>query len=194
MPLFLDMQKTIKTLLLILFLSLAISNTYKEPEYTLISKEKNIEIRRYSESIIAKTSLEGENRESNNKMFRVLANYIFGGNDKSQKIPMTSPVVTRENNESYDMIFFMLDVNTEEELPKPSSRNISIEKINLDTVVVIKFGWWTTKNNIKKHRDLIEQYIKNNNLEVISDMMVAQYNPPWTLPPFRRNELIFKIK
>ena len=177
-----------------LFLSLAISNTYKEPEYTLINKDKNIEIRRYSESIIAKTSLEGENRESNNKMFRVLANYIFGGNDKSQKIPMTSPVVTKENNGSYDMIFFMLDVNSEEELPKPSSENISIEKINLDKVVVIKFGWWTTKNNIKKHRDLIEQYIKNYNLKVISEMMVAQYNPPWTLPPFRRNELIFKIK
>ena len=194
MPLFLDMQKTIKTLLLILFLSLAISNTYKEPEYTLISKEKNIEIRRYSESIIAKTSLAGEDKKSNNKMFETLANYIFGDNDKSKKIPMTSPVITKGNNESYEMIFFMLDVNTEEELPEPNSENISIEKINLDKVVVIKFGWWTTDNNIKKYRNLIERYIKNNNLEVISNMLVAQYNPPWTLPPFRRNELIFKIK
>ena len=38
------------------------------------------------------------------------------------------------------------------------------------------------------------QSINENNLEINSELMVAQYNSPWTLPPFRKNELLYKIK
>ena len=183
-----------KVLLYMMFLSLSISDSYKEPNYTLISQENNIQIRQYSECAIAKTSIKNGDSNMNNTMFRALANYIFGGNDKNQSIPMTIPVLTRYDNESYDMIFFMLDANKVDELPNPISEDISLETINLNKVVAIEFAWWTSKNNIRQNRKIVEKYIKDNNLEVISDMMVAQYNPPISWPLSRRNELIFQIK
>ena len=187
-------KKITKVLLCMMFLSLAISDFYKEPNYTLISQENNIQIRQYSECVIAKTSIKNGDSDMNNSMFRILASYIFQGNDKNQSIPMTTPVLTRYDNESYDMIFFMLDANKIDDLPNPISKDVSLETINLNKVVAIEFAWWTTKNNIRKNRKIIEQYIKDNNLEVISDMMVAQYNPPMSWPLSRRNELIFQIK
>ena len=173
---------------------MSLASSIKEPSYTLISKEKNIEVREYPEYVVARTSTRGGDDELNSNMFRVLANYIFGGNEKRQEIPMTAPVLTKDGSGSYDMMFFMLEVDNEEELPQPNSDRVLIERINLGKVVAIKFGWWATKSNINKHRKEIEKYMVLKNLEPISDLMVAQYNSPWAIPPFRKNELIYRVK
>ena len=90
-----------KQLLIGLLLSVAVSDSYKEPQYKLIKKDGRIEVRQYSEYVIAKTSIiEGETKEDNN-MFRTLAGYIFGGNKNNQSIPMTAPVITTNNNSSF---------------------------------------------------------------------------------------------
>jgi hypothetical protein len=107
---------------------------------------------------------------------------------------MTAPVLTKDGSGSYDMMFFMLEVENEEELPQPNSDRVLIERINLGKVVAIKFGCWVTKSSINKHRKEIEKYMVLNNLEPISDLMVAQYNSPWVIPPFRKNELIYRVK
>ena len=103
----------------------------QEPAFTLIDKSGNIEIREYSENIIAKTSILNEDGQMDNSMFRTLAGYIFGGNDRQQSIPMTTPVITSKKENSYSMIFFMLDVKDKKDLPSPNSSNVKIETINL---------------------------------------------------------------
>ena len=177
-----------------MFLAMSLASNIKEPSFDLIKKEDNIEVRLYPEYIVARTSNSGGDEELNNSMFRVLADYIFGGNAKNQEIPMTAPVITKEEDDSYDMIFFMLDVEDETQLPIPDSDKVEIERMNLGKVVTIQFGWWATKSNVSRHRKKIEAYMRRNNLEPISDLMVAQYNSPWMLPPFRKNELLYRIK
>ena len=183
-----------RNIILILITSLALSDSYKEPDYALIDKSGNIEIRQYSENIIAKTSILDGDDQMNNSMFRTLAGYIFGGNDKQQSIPMTTPVITSRQEGSYDMIFFMLDAKHKEDLPIPNSSRVEIETIKLGKVITIEFAWWASKNNVRKYSRKLEKYIKDNDIEVISDMMVAQYNPPLSWPLSRRNEIIFQIK
>ena len=61
---------------------MAMSDSYKEPEFTLISKNDNIEIRQYDKYVIARTSISKTNSSFDNSMFSVLAGYIFGGNKK----------------------------------------------------------------------------------------------------------------
>ena len=81
-----------------IFLSIASTETLKTPEYNLIETHGRIEIREYSEYVIAKTSISQNNLDSDNNMFRVLAGYIFGGNENNQSIPMTAPVITKKDN------------------------------------------------------------------------------------------------
>ena len=64
------------------------------PEYELISKHDGFEIRRYSEMIIATTSVKADYKSSTSSGFRRIANYIFGNNDKEMKIAMTAPVIS----------------------------------------------------------------------------------------------------
>ena len=92
------------------------------------------------------------------------------------------------------MVFFMLDVDEVDELPNPDSKNVHLERMNLGKTVAIRFGWWATRWNIKRNRGILERYIEENDLEVVSEMMVAQYNSPWDWPFLRRNDVIFQIK
>ena len=59
----------------------------------MIFDEANKEIRYYDSYIVAKTTVKGEFKEAQGAAFRILAGYIFGDNEKKQKIAMTAPVV-----------------------------------------------------------------------------------------------------
>jgi hypothetical protein len=56
----------------------------------------NIEIRKFDVYIVAQVDLEADYNSALNKRFRILANYIFGGNHQKSKISVTAPV-TGEN-------------------------------------------------------------------------------------------------
>ena len=182
-----------KSFIYLILLSMALSDSYKEPQYNLIKKDGKIEIRQYSEYVIAKTSINQGDLEENNNMFRTLAGYIFGGNVNNQSIPMTAPVITKNNGPNYEMIFFMLDANQPNELPYPNNQNIVLEMMDIGKVVTITFGMWATESRVEYYKDLLDKYIIQNNLKVESGLMVAQYNSPWAIPPFRKNELIYKL-
>ena len=44
------------------------------------------------------------------------------------------------------------------------------------------------------YKNKLQKFINKNDYEILSDYMVAQYNSPWALPPFRKNEIIDSIK
>ena len=179
---------------IIMFLSILTSDSIKEPQYNLIKKDGKIEIREYSDYVIAKTSLNKGATKENNSMFRTLAGYIFGGNSKNESISMTAPVITQNINDNYNMIFFMLDKQNLDQLPIPNNKNVILEKMDIGKTVSITFGMWATDNRVAYYKSILDKYINDNKIKVISTLMVAQYNSPWAIPPFRKNELLYRIK
>ena len=177
----------------LLFINFVMSESIKEPDYKVISSYGNIEVREYSEHLIAKTSIPYNPDKENNNMFRTLAGYIFGGNSKNESIPMTAPVITRNNNNNYEMIFFMLNADTIDQLPLPNDEKVNIEVMNLSTTISIQFGMWATDDRVKHYKEILDEFIKKNDIIIKSNLMIAQYNSPWALPPFRKNELLYTI-
>jgi len=181
-----------KLYIFILFTVLFSSETYKEPPFTLIDKVGNIELREYGSYVVARTSIPIENKDDNN-MFRTLASYIFGGNKQNESIPMTAPVTTYENSDSYSMIFYMLDANTPSDMPDPNGQDIIFEDFYLGKCAVISFSWFTTDSKIKSYTEKLQNYLSDNNLKAKSSFMVNRYDPPWRLPFLRRNEILVQI-
>jgi hypothetical protein len=107
---------------------------------------------------------------------------------------MTAPVITQNNNDDYNMIFFMLDAKNPEELPIPNNQNVILEKMDIGKTISITFGMWATDDRVARYKPILDKYINDNKIEVLSALMVAQYNSPWAIPPFRKNELIYRIK
>jgi len=76
----------------------AVANT-EQPSYKVLVKEAEFEVREYQSMVVAETVVTGSLDEASNKGFRVIADYIFGGNvvkgggqKTSEKIAMTAPV------------------------------------------------------------------------------------------------------
>ena len=166
------------------------------PRYQTIVKEGKYEIRIYDPMIIAKTSVESNYSDAASTGFRRIANYIFGGNKKQMNIAMTAPVIlnTPSSKNSYDIIFFMPRKHSLDDLPLPNYDNVILQRKELGRTAVVSFWGWASENRAIYYKNKLKKFIKKNDYEILSDYMVAQYNSPWALPPFRKNEIIVSIK
>jgi hypothetical protein len=74
--------------------------TVETLSYAVIEKNGDYEIRQYAPYIAMQTEVEGDSSEALNAGFRILANYIFGGNVAQQKVSMTAPVMESQTTPS----------------------------------------------------------------------------------------------
>ena len=166
------------------------------PKYTLVKKENGFEIRQYDSMIIATTSVRSDYSDAASTGFRRIASYIFGGNSASMSIEMTAPVLTNtpDPEDIYEIQFIMPSEHSMEDLPQPNSQNVTLKKVNLGKTAVIRFGGWATKDRASHYQDKLSDLLTANGYTVNGTFMVAQYNSPWAIPPFRKNEIIVQIK
>ena len=167
------------------------------PKYELIDKDRLFEIRMYEPMIIAITEINSSYSQSATTGFRRIANYIFGGNDQNMEIAMTAPVLSSSpvnNNGIYNVSFVMPSKHTLSNLPKPNYENVIIKEHNLGKMAILRFGGWATEDKVIKYQKRLEKILIKKQHIIDGDFMVAQYNSPWILPPFRRNEIMVRIK
>jgi len=190
-------------------------SSVEETSYDVLVKDNKIEIRRYKSYIVAKTTISGDFKKAQSQGFRILASYIFGKNKAQQKINMTAPVIQKSEGEeismtapvliapasknqdtkSWVMTFTMPSKYTLENLPKPEDQRVKIETVPSRLVAAYRFsGFWSESKNTKKYMELLDWLNKNKEYQAISIPMFAGYNPPWTLPFLRRNEILVDIK
>jgi effector-binding domain-containing protein len=171
---------------------------FKEPEFSLVNRVGNIEIRNYHPMIIAEVSVAGTMETASSNGFRMIADFIFGNNTslsgKSEKIAMTVPVVIFKNGDNWSFHFVMPSKYSLESLPKPNNPKIKITKVQDRRCAVLRFsGSVNEEKFISKAEELIS-WITAENLEMIGVPELARYNPPWTLPFLRRNEVMIEIE
>jgi hypothetical protein len=179
-------------ILIVIFMSFRYSNI-EMPKYTVLkSYEKNIELRQYPNMIVAKTNVKDKSFEnSGSDGFRSIAGYIFGGNEKAQKIAMTSPVVM-ELNDSATMYFVMPSQYKKDELPNPSNKNVSIQEEVSKVLLVVRYGGYSSDERINSHIAVLKNIIQKHNLKATGGFMYMGYNAPWDIIN-RRNEVAVEI-
>ena len=183
--------------IVLLFFAMAISNGIEKPDYKVVKKYNNFELRDYGSIVIATTSLERNYSRSNSLGFQKVASYIFGGNDKNMKIAMTAPVMTSfhsSKNKAQEISFVMPKKHNLDTLPAPDRDDVIIKEKELGLVAAVSFGGWATEEKVKKYIKKLDLLIKKENLIKFNEVIVAQYNAPWAIPPFRKNEILIPVK
>ena len=168
-------------------------------EYKIVKKQKNIEIRQYSSYI--KASVTFSNKEEHDKLaFRTLANYIFGENIKmttpvleGENIGMTSPVIMENSNSSWTMSFTMPSRYTMETLPRPKNKKIKISEVPETLMATIRYSGFRTERKRIKYEVKLKNWLETNETYVLGKTLSAGYNPPWTLPFLKRNEVLIEL-
>ncbi len=186
------------------------SEKVETTNYTVLKYEKDYEIRSYQNHIIAQVTVEGDYKEASRKGFRILAGYIFGNNRKKENIAMTSPVTQQENTnqkiamtspvlvnlkeeESYKIAFGMPAKYKIEDLPIPNDSRIQILEIETKKVAAMIFSGSISENAIQEKKKEFLEILNQNGISIKSETYYAGYNPPWTLPWMRRNEILVEV-
>ena len=190
------MEKSTKIFCSFFLLTFNITVEIETPEHNVLKSEGRFELREYEYFLIAKTTVKNNYKEATVAGFRRIANYIFGGNQKKMAIEMTAPVIldVPNMNDIYEILFVMPSQHSLEELPAPDQSNIEIKIKELGKTAVIKFGGWATESRTTHYKERLQGFVENSGYSINSDYMVAQYNSPWALPPFRKNEIIVMIE
>lgn len=180
---------------LIALIILAMSFTSKgieTPEYKVLKNIEEVEIRLYPNMIVAKTALQGNSFDKQGSTgFRTIAGYIFGGNDKNQKIAMTSPVVM-SIGDSATMYFVMPKSYKQSDLPTPSSPQVKIIEESAKTLAVISYGGFSSDKEIENYRAKLATILTKNEIKTKGDFMFMGYNAPWDVID-RKNEVAIEV-
>ncbi len=180
------MKRILVILISILTLS-SLAMAYEEANYELVKENKEYEIRKYSDRLVIETnSTEGNG-------FRKLFNYISGNNEKNQEIKMTVPVTQEVKNGNMTMQFYLPLKFNKDNAPKPSNSDIKILTIEGGYYAVIKYSGRSSDKNFLKNKDMLEKQLKKDNITILSPPIRASYNSPFTLPMFKRNEVMYRI-
>lgn len=178
-----------------------------EPRYRLVEKHGNIEVRDYAPTIVAQVQVRGQQYEALGEGFRIIANYIFGNNVSARKVAMTAPVTQQGSQEiamtapvtqqgdghTWQVRFIMPAGYTLETLPKPNNPAVVLEEIGSMRFAVIRFSGWAREGSLKRHTADLNSFLDARNLRTVSAATYAFYDPPWTLPFLRRNEVMVGI-
>ena len=162
----------------------------EEPVYQVEKawEAEQIEIRAYAPRVMAVTGMD----EDADGGFRVLAGYIFGGNAEEEKIAMTAPVQQSMAGEK-EMAFMMPAEYALEDLPEPEDQRVSFREAPAYTAAVIQFSGWASAEKADEKWQQLRGFLIAEGIDITGEPTLNQYNPPWTLPFMRRNEIIVPV-
>jgi len=166
--------------------------SYDTPDYKIIEKDGQFEIRLYEAYIIAEVALEKKEKISS-MGFRCIFNYISGHNSKKESIAMTVPVFNREKGEKYYTAFVMPGKYNDKSLPLPDDPEIKIKKVTSKKMAAYRFNGTVSQENVSKHENILSQWLEEKGYSMLSEAWLARYNSPFSIPILRRNEILFEV-
>ncbi|MCC5794032.1 MAG: heme-binding protein [Gammaproteobacteria bacterium] len=182
----------------------------EEPDFTVLSQEGRFELRAMAPHLVAEITVDATFGNAANRGFRPLVRYISGANRSQEKISMTAPVTqapggeriamtapvaqsTAEQGEGYVVSFVIPARYTLETVPLPADPRITIREVPSEIVAVLRYrGTWGARRYAAREAELLERLARQG-LQPAGPSRWARYNSPFSLPPFRRNEVIIPL-
>ena len=179
----------------------------EEPMYVLDASVGDVEIRRYGPRIAAQTSVVGNEEAARSAGFRRLAGYIFGGNHRKTTIAMTAPVAqqndkiamtapvmqSRSADGEWVIRFFMPSKWSMGLLPEPDDERVELVEVPSETYAVLRFSGDRSPQAVQAKTSELLNALSDSAFDPTGDPVAWFYDPPWTLPFRRRNEVAVQV-
>jgi len=194
------------------------------PEYTVVEKRDGYEVREYAPRLVAEVTVTGSRDEALNAGFRKLADFIFGNNtasvpgapegsapgasskiamtapvlersEKGAQIAMTAPVLEKAPGAGAHVVSFVMPAEyTLATLPKPRNAEIRIVEVPATRYAVLSFSGRAREPKTDEMKARLAQLTGRDGLVTQGEPLLAQYDPPWTPPFMRKNEVWLEVR
>lgn len=185
-------------------------SSVESPDHRVIASDGDFEIREYPPLTLAVTEARGDWDEASDQAFRRLFDYISGSNrggekidmtapvlaeaETGQEIAMTAPVLTEPGADGWRMAFVLPGRFTPDTAPEPVSDRVRIEAQPARRLGAVTFSGRLGAEAFARQRARLAEWLSARGAEPAGDWQLAGYDPPWTLPPFRRNEVLVELR
>ena len=160
--------------------------------YVIKKKYKQFEIRSYESTLFTSVRLSTKGyKNSSSKGFSILAGYIFGNNEKNEKIAMTSPV-SMSLEDSTTMMFMVPRKFNKDMLPKPNQSSIAFKEEPAKTVAAISFSGWANDAKIETYKQHLKAALDAEGIKYSNRFYFFGYNAPYEVFN-RKNEIIVEL-
>ena len=187
----------------------------EEPKFEILTKEGDFELRQYAPMVVAETLVSGSQNEASSQGFRVIAGYIFGDNKRAgagaekiamtapvllekqsaaQKIDMTAPVTMDKVGDRWRVHFVMPSQYKIADLPTPNNSAVTLREIPASKYAAVRFSGFAGADNVAAKTKELTDWMIAHGYAAINAPQLARYDPPWTLPFMRRNEVLVEIR
>ena len=106
---------------------------------------------------------------------------------------MTTTVTQMQKKGKMNMKVDVPSRFNKENIPSPSNPDVKILNIKGGYYAVIRYSGRASDKNFIKHKSILENELKKDNMIILSPPIKATYDGPFTLPMNRRNEAMFEI-
>jgi hypothetical protein len=178
-----------------------------KPSFTVLERKRGYEIRRYDRYVLAETA---QGDEDGSAGFKRLFQYISGRNSGGSKLAMTAPVlkdnpgageklsmtapVLKRKGEAGGMIAFVMPPGrTLAELPQPENPMVVLREVAGHKVAVVSFSGFAGGAKLREKTEGLLRDLRRDGVNPRSAAVSALYDPPWTPPFMRRNEIMVEI-
>ena len=190
--------KIIVLIILILFILIQLYFIFAQRNietypYVVKKKYDQFEIRSYEATLFTSVKLPTKGyKSSSSKGFSILAGYIFGDNEKNEKIAMTSPV-SISLEDSTTMMFMVPKKLNKEMLPKPNQSGIEFKEEPAKLIAAINFGGWANDEKIEKYKQELKAALNAEGIKYTDKFYFFGYNAPYEVFN-RKNEVIVELQ
>ena len=185
------------------------SQAIEEPDYEVIKKFDQVELRRYAPYVVAEVVLNSSAEDAGNQAFPILAGYIFGKNKGEKKFAMTAPVTQAAAPARMDMtapvtqsavtggmrVQFVLPKGvTLATAPEPVDPRVQIREVPAGTWAVIRYSGTWSQSNYLEHLAALKASLQAQGVATQGEPVLARYNAPFTPWFMRRNEVWLALR
>ena len=186
-----------------------LSHAIEEPEYEVIRKFDNVELRQYAPYVVAEVVLDTPAEDAGSQAFPILAGYIFGKNKGEKTFAMTAPVTQTAAPVRMDMTapvtqaavaggtrvqFVLPKAVTLATAPEPIDPRVQLRLVPATAWAVIRYsGTWSQANYIE-HLGQLKTTLEAAGVATHGEPVLARYNAPFTPWFLRRNEIWLALR
>lgn len=166
--------------------------TFEQPDYDVVLEDGAFEVREYAElAVIRATEADGgDGGQAFGRLFR----YLGGDNDRDQKVAMTAPVLMRESDADMAMDFILPGKYSADSAPAPDDASVQRTSVEGGRFATVRFSGTLADARVEQKTAALRAWMDENGLVAIDDPLVAGYDPPFTLPALRRNEVWIRVR
>ncbi len=186
----------------------------EKQEYRVLETRGPVELREYADCVVADVVVTGSAEQAGNRAFRPLVSYISGSNESADSLAMTAPVIQQASVETsgeklamtapviqealdadrWTVSFVLPGSRTLEQYPVPTDPQVSLRAVAGETAAALRWsGRWTSGNVAKRTREL-RDLMAEAGWAAAGDARWARFDPPWTPPFARRNEIVIPVR